>query len=49
VTFLFSEVDGSSRLAADLGQRYLPFLDIAQRKVRLAVADWGGADVELVG
>jgi predicted ATPase/class 3 adenylate cyclase len=49
VTFLFSEADGSERLAARLPLRYPALLAEHHRVIRLVVANLGGVEVEMVG
>jgi predicted ATPase/class 3 adenylate cyclase len=50
VTFLFSDIEGSTRLLHDLGaDRYRGLLDDHRRLVREAVADAGGTEVDTQG
>jgi class 3 adenylate cyclase len=49
VTFLFTEVEGSTRLAARLGTRYGEVLVEHQRLLRQAFADAGGRELDTQG
>jgi predicted ATPase/class 3 adenylate cyclase len=49
VTFLFTDIEGSTRLLQDLGDRYTELLDGHCRVIREAVAAEGGAEVGTEG
>lgn len=49
VTFLFTDVEGSTRLLQDLGSGYADVLAEHRRKLRAAVADHGGVEVDTQG
>jgi predicted ATPase len=49
VTFLFSDIAGSTRLLHELGERYADVLAEHRRLVREAVARYGGVEVDTQG
>jgi class 3 adenylate cyclase/tetratricopeptide (TPR) repeat protein/DNA-binding XRE family transcriptional regulator len=49
VTFLFTDIDGSTQLLRHLGDRYAAVLSEHQRLLRKAWADHGGAEVDTAG
>lgn len=49
VTFLFTDIEGSTRLAAGLGERYAEVLADHQRLLRDAFAASGGREVDTQG
>ncbi|MBI3998935.1 MAG: tetratricopeptide repeat protein [Armatimonadetes bacterium] len=46
VTFLFTDLEGSTRLLQDLGDRYAALIDDHHRLLRAAFQDQGGAEIE---
>jgi class 3 adenylate cyclase len=49
VTFLFTDIEGSTRLLRALGERYAEVLDGHHRLVREAIAGGGGTEVGTEG
>ena len=49
VTFLFTDIEGSTRLLQDLGERYAETLATHRRVVRTALAEHGGVEVDTQG
>jgi DNA-binding SARP family transcriptional activator len=49
VTFLFTDVEGSTRLLADLGERYKDALDEHRGALREALVEHGGNEVDTQG
>jgi class 3 adenylate cyclase len=49
VTFLFSDIEGSTRLLADLGDGYAEVLAEHRRVLREAFAAHGGVEIETAG
>ena len=49
ITFLFTDIEGSTRLLQRLGERYRTVLDDHQAIIRKAVADAGGTEVDTQG
>lgn len=49
VTFLFTDIEGSTRLAARLGERYAEVLAEHQRLLRAAFAGAGGREIDTQG
>jgi class 3 adenylate cyclase/streptogramin lyase len=49
VTFLFTDIEGSTRLLAQLGERYGETLDVHRGILRKAVEDRGGREVDTQG
>src|ERR687897_2206598 len=49
VTFLFTDIEGSTRLAARLGERYVEVLADHQRLLRNAFARSGGREIATQG
>jgi predicted ATPase/class 3 adenylate cyclase len=49
VTFLFTDIEGSTRLLGALGERYGPLLEAHNRILRDAIADHGGTEVNTEG
>jgi predicted ATPase/class 3 adenylate cyclase len=49
VTFLFTDIEGSTRLLHDLGDRYTAVLDDHSAILRAAIADEGGVEVGTEG
>jgi predicted ATPase/class 3 adenylate cyclase len=49
VTFLFTDIEGSTRLLHDLGGDYVSVLDEHRRLLRRAFADHGGVEVDTQG
>src|SRR2546428_13009168 len=49
VTFLFTDIEGSTRLLQDLGERYAETLADHRRVVRSALTQHGGVEVDTQG
>ncbi len=49
VTFLFTDIEGSTRLFTELGDDYLPVLDMHNAVIREALAATGGYEVKTEG
>src|SRR5207244_1883211 len=49
VTFLFTDIEGSTRLLQQLGERYDAVLEEHQRLVRAAIQSWQGQEVSAGG
>jgi len=49
VTFLFTDIEGSTRLARDLGEGWHPLLDRHRAIIRAALAALGGVEVQTEG
>ncbi len=49
VTFLFTDIEGSTRLLQELGAAYRPLLEEHRRRIRHAVAAAGGVEVSTEG
>ncbi len=49
VTFLFTDVEGSTRLLRELGAGYADALAAHRRRLRAAAATWGGVEVDTQG
>src|SRR5262249_45610170 len=49
VTFIFTDIEGSTRMLAALGDAYEGVLDEHRRRIRAAVAGVGGAEVSTEG
>ncbi|MBA2570628.1 MAG: adenylate/guanylate cyclase domain-containing protein, partial [Chloroflexi bacterium] len=49
LVFFFSDVEGSTRLLTDLGDRFPPLLGEHQRLVRASLADHGGIEISTEG
>ena len=49
VTFLFTDIEGSTRLLHDLGDTYADLVTAHRRIVREAVAQHGGVEVDTQG
>jgi predicted ATPase/class 3 adenylate cyclase len=49
VTFLFTDIEGSTRLLQELGERYPPVRDATAAIVRRAIAEGGGVEVSTEG
>ncbi len=49
VTFLFTDIEGSTRLLNDLGARYADVVDAQQRIVRDACGEHGGTEIDTQG
>ncbi len=49
VTFLFTDVEGSTQLLAELGDRYADLLMAHHRLLRAAFERWGGQEVDTQG
>ncbi len=49
VTFLFTDIEGSTRLVQELGADYRPLLEEHRRRIRRAVAAAGGVEVSTEG
>src|SRR5204863_6428972 len=49
VTFLFTDIEGSTRLLEELGERYVDALAEQRRIVREALARHGGVEVDTQG
>lgn len=49
VTFLFTDIEGSTRLLRELGERYAALLEDHRRRLRAAVAAHGGVEVGTQG
>ena len=45
VTFLFTDIEGSTRLLSDLGDRYVELLEMHSAIVRDQLARWEGTEV----
>ena len=48
VTFLFTDIEGSTRLLEDLGDAYADALEEHRRALRAAFAESGGVEVDLL-
>ena len=49
VTFLLTDIEGSTELLSRLGDRYAPLLSDVRRRLRAAVRDAGGHEVDVRG
>ena len=49
VTFLFTDIEGSTQLLADLGHRYADLLTMHHRLLRTSFEPWGGQVVDTQG
>lgn len=49
VTFLFTDIEGSTRLLESLGARYAEVLEEHQRIVRAVVGETGGREIDTQG
>jgi class 3 adenylate cyclase len=49
VTFLFTDIEGSTRLLNELGDRYPPVLTEHRRALRQAFGNHGGVEVDTQG
>jgi len=49
VTFLFTDIEGSTRLLRQLGDRYAAIQADHRRLLRAAFAAWGGRELETQG
>ncbi|MDQ3991564.1 MAG: tetratricopeptide repeat protein [Actinomycetota bacterium] len=49
LTFLFTDIEGSTRLLQDLGDRYLAIQDVHASMLRAAIAAGGGTEVSTEG
>ena len=49
VTFLFSDIEGSTLLARELGERYIDVLEDHSRLLRAAMSDQGGHEIDTQG
>ncbi len=49
VTFLFTDIEGSTRLLQQLGDRYAELRDEHAAIIRRAIAEGGGVEVSTVG
>src|SRR5712692_2944256 len=49
VTFLFTDIEGSTRMVKQLGPAYEPVLDEHRRRIREAVGSAGGVEVNTEG
>ena len=49
ITFLLADIEGSTELLARLGDRYAPVLADVRRRVRAAVRNAGGSEVDVRG
>jgi predicted ATPase/class 3 adenylate cyclase len=49
VTFLFSDIEGSTRLLEQLGERYTAGLELHQRLIREAIGEQGGDEIATEG
>jgi predicted ATPase/class 3 adenylate cyclase len=48
-TFLFTDIEGSTRLLTELGERYAEALEQQQRLIRAAIAEGGGEEIGTEG
>src|SRR5437899_11214906 len=49
VTFLFTDIEGSTRLLQQLGDRYARVLEECRRLLRAAFQEWNGHEVDTQG
>src|SRR5213082_1606437 len=49
VTFLFTDIEGSTRLLQQLGDRYSRVLEECRRLLRTAFQEWNGHEVDTQG
>jgi predicted ATPase/class 3 adenylate cyclase len=49
VTFLFTDIEGSTRLLQELGEQYAGVLAEQRRLVREAIHEWGGREIDTAG
>src|SRR6266567_2482578 len=49
VTFLFTDIEGSTRLLQQLGDRYARVLEECRRLLRVAFQEWNGHEVDTQG
>src|SRR5579859_1300028 len=49
VTFLFTDIEGSTRLLQQLGDRYSRVLEECRRLLRVAFQEWNGHEVDTQG
>src|SRR3712207_3407045 len=49
ITLLFTDIDGSTRLLHELGERYADVLAVHRSIIRAAAADGGGVEVDTQG
>ena len=49
VTLLFTDIEGSTRLLQQLGDRYASVLEDCRRLIRTAIARWNGHEVDTQG
>jgi predicted ATPase/class 3 adenylate cyclase len=49
VTFLFTDIEGSTRLLHDLGDAYPEVLEEHHRRIRAAIGEHGGVEVDTAG
>jgi predicted ATPase/class 3 adenylate cyclase len=49
VTFLFTDIEGSTKLLRELGEAYGPVQDDHMRQMREAIAEAGGTEIRTVG
>ena len=49
VTLLFTDIEGSTRLLQQLGDRYASVLEDCQQLIRTAFARWNGHEVDTQG
>ena len=49
VTFLFTDIEGSTRLLKQLGDRYSRVLEECRRLLRAAFQEWNGHEVDTQG
>src|SRR5438876_2104827 len=49
VTFLFTDIEGSTRLLQQLGDRYSRILEEYRRLLRAAFQEWNGHEVDTQG
>src|SRR3972149_41983 len=49
VTFLFTDIEGSTRLLQELGDGYADLLREQRRLLRAAFQEWGGREIDTAG
>ncbi|HET9001404.1 MAG TPA: tetratricopeptide repeat protein, partial [bacterium] len=49
VTFLFTDIEGSTRLLQETGDRYVEILGAYRSLIRAAIQEWGGREVDTQG
>src|SRR5574341_885873 len=49
LTFLFTDIEGSTRLVQELGEQYADLLREQRRLLRTAFQEWGGQEIDTAG